>query len=308
MNPRANSLVGDRYLPLRKATAHDHLSAPSHADPPRPDKHQTPYVSLMEEQHRRCLSFSKQKTESTAGCSSMETAYSTKEMGLLKEKQLNLNLVRKMEAYQIIHAPGVADNYYGQRLDWSNRGSIGVSIMGDCFIYSNQTISKVSFGSRYLSNYGLTSLRFSRDGSLLYLGDSNGEFNVVDLNKMIEVRALAPHTARIGCIESTFDWGVLTGSKDCSIAHHDIRLPKSVIMKLVAHKHEVCGMAFQNGMVASGSNDGTVLIWSVHNSQQFNRHRLHSGAVKALQWCPWRANLLATGGGTNDHKTILWNS
>ncbi len=185
MNLRANSLLGDRYLPLRKATAHDHLSAASHADPSCPDKQQTPYLSLMEDQHRRCLSFSKQKTESTAGCSSIETAYSAQEIRLLKEKQLNLNLVKKMEAYQIIHAPGVADNYYGQRLDWSSRGSIGVGIMGDCFLYSNLTISKVSFGSHFLRNYVLTSLKFSRDGSLLYLGDSNGEFNVIDLNKMI---------------------------------------------------------------------------------------------------------------------------
>lgn len=77
MNPRSNSLIGDRYLPLRKVAVNDHLSAASHAHPSRAAHHQTPYVSLMEEQHRRCLSFSKQKTESTAGCSSMETAYSS---------------------------------------------------------------------------------------------------------------------------------------------------------------------------------------------------------------------------------------
>lgn len=200
MNPRGNSLLGDRYLPLRKATANDHLSTATHAHPARAAHHQTPYVSLMEEQHRRCLSFSKQKTESTAGCSSMETAYSSQEIRALKEKQLNLNLVRKMEAHQIIYAPGVTDNYYGQRLDWSKSGSIGVGIMGDCFLYSDQIISKVSFGSRCLTNYDLTSIKFNRNGSLLYLGDSNGEFNVIDLNKMIEVRSLAPHTARIGCI------------------------------------------------------------------------------------------------------------
>lgn len=121
-------------------------------------------------------------------------------MRLLKEKQLNLNLVKKMEAYQIIYAPGVTDNYYGQRLDWSRSGSIGVGVMGDCFLYNDHIISKVSFSSRYLSNYDLTSIKFSQNGSLLYLGDSNGEFNVIDLNKMIEVRSLAPHTARIGCI------------------------------------------------------------------------------------------------------------
>ena len=122
------------------------------------------------------------------------------------------------------------------------------------------------------------------------------------------MRSILACEGRIGCIDNTFEWGLLAGSKDRSIGHHDLRLPKSIVMKLVAHKHEVCGMSFQNGKVASGGNDGTVLLWNIRNAKQFCKHRIHAGAVKAVQWCPWRANLLATGGGSKDHKTILWNA
>lgn len=33
----------------------------------------------------------------------------------------------------------------------------------------------------------------------------------------------------------------------------------------------------------------------------------HKGAVKALTWCPWQRNLLATGGGATDKTLRLWN-
>ena len=39
-------------------------------------------------------------------------------------------------------------------------------------------------------------------------------------------------------------------------------------------------------------------------------HRLdaHQAAVKALAWCPWQKNLLASGGGTADRMIRFWNS
>lgn len=33
----------------------------------------------------------------------------------------------------------------------------------------------------------------------------------------------------------------------------------------------------------------------------------HQAAVKALAWCPWQANLLASGGGTADRRIRFWN-
>ena len=39
-------------------------------------------------------------------------------------------------------------------------------------------------------------------------------------------------------------------------------------------------------------------------------HRMtaHTAAVKALAWCPFQANLLASGGGTADRSIRFWNT
>ena len=34
----------------------------------------------------------------------------------------------------------------------------------------------------------------------------------------------------------------------------------------------------------------------------------HQAAVKALAWCPWSKNVLASGGGTADRTIRIWNS
>ena len=34
----------------------------------------------------------------------------------------------------------------------------------------------------------------------------------------------------------------------------------------------------------------------------------HCAAVKALAWCPWQRNLLASGGGTADRTIKFWNT
>eukprot|EP01033_Poteriospumella_lacustris_P000094 gene94-63_t len=34
----------------------------------------------------------------------------------------------------------------------------------------------------------------------------------------------------------------------------------------------------------------------------------HIAAVKAVAWCPWQRNILATGGGTADRTIRIWNA
>jgi cell division cycle protein 20 (cofactor of APC complex) len=49
---------------------------------------------------------------------------------------------------------------------------------------------------------------------------------------------------------------------------------------------------------------------NVWNSNGTLAHSLtqHTAAVKALAWCPWQPNLLATGGGSADHHIRFWNA
>jgi WD40 repeat protein len=79
-------------------------------------------------------------------------------------------------------------------------------------------------------------------------------------------------------------------------------------MRLVAHDQEVCGISIQNNRVASGGNDGSVFVWNLQSEKFIHANTLHSGAVKALSWCPWKTNLLASGGGSKDHRIVFLNT
>uniref|UniRef100_A0A183B5Z0 WD_REPEATS_REGION domain-containing protein n=1 Tax=Echinostoma caproni TaxID=27848 RepID=A0A183B5Z0_9TREM len=80
---------------------------------------------------------------------------------------------------------------------------------------------------------------------------------------------------------------------------------------------EICGLAWSpdKQYLASGANDNCVAVWpaniiSERTSGIQPRITLteHQAAVKALAWCPWKPNLLSTGGGTNDHTLRFWNA
>lgn len=92
------------------------------------------------------------------------------------------------------------------------------------------------------------------------------------------------------------------------IVHNDLRVKNPSILQVIMHQTEVCGISVKNQIVASGGNEGKVNIWDIRNKKTFYSHHQHKGAVKALQWCPWKADLLATGGGAKDRQIIFWNS
>ncbi|KAL0694270.1 hypothetical protein Bca4012_061450 [Brassica carinata] len=61
---------------------------------------------------------------------------------------------------------------------------------------------------------------------------------------------------------------------------------------------EVCGLKLSGSgqRLASGGKDSLVHLWDLSSSTQW-LHRLmgHTSAVKALVWCPFQSNLLASG-------------
>jgi cell division cycle protein 20 (cofactor of APC complex) len=94
------------------------------------------------------------------------------------------------------------------------------------------------------------------------------------------------------------------------IYNHDIRADPHCVAGLHGHSQEVCGLkwSLQGTQLASGGNDNLLHVWEPRQ----NRPRLciekHSAAVKALAWCPFQHNVLASGGGTADRKICLWNT
>jgi cell division cycle protein 20 (cofactor of APC complex) len=124
-----------------------------------------------------------------------------------------------------------------------------------------------------------------------------------------QVRELAGHTNRV----SALAWNgpiLSSGGRDSLICNWDVRKRRheACVAELRGHEQEVCGLAWSSGgQLASGGNDNLLCIWSAGFQQQ---HRLtaHQAAVKALAWCPFQTNVLASGGGTADRCIKFWNT
>ena len=99
---------------------------------------------------------------------------------------------------------------------------------------------------------------------------------------------------------------VTSGSRDTTAMHHDLRAQRHVVGNLRGHTQEVCGLSWSpdGSMLASGSNDNTCCLWDASVGQgRFSTAAPcftltdHQAAMKALAWCPFERNTLASGGG-----------
>lgn len=91
-----------------------------------------------------------------------------------------------------------------------------------------------------------------------------------------------------------------------------MRVGNSLISRVRTHASEVCGLKWSSrgNLLASGGNDNLVYIWEafkIGSSHFLHRLNGHCGAVKALAWCPYDSDVLASGGGTKDGCIKLWN-
>lgn len=75
---------------------------------------------------------------------------------------------------------------------------------------------------------------------------------------------------------------------------------------------EVCNLKWSpdEWYLASGGNDNMLQIWlpiTGRNHQPIYSFNQHQDAVKALAWCPWQSNILASGGSTYNRTIRFWN-
>lgn len=110
---------------------------------------------------------------------------------------------------------------------------------------------------------------------------------------------------------ASLSWNSFVLSSGCrsgQIIHHDVRQREHLLSTINAHGQEVCGLKWSTDgkLLASGGNDNVLNVWSAVSGAQpagpspLYTFTSHQAAVKALAWCPWKPNILASGGGTAD--------
>ncbi|KMZ94187.1 cell division cycle protein 20 like [Plasmodium vivax Mauritania I] len=230
------------------------------------------------------------------------------------------------EAYKVLSAPNLVDDFYLNLVDWSRQNVIAVGLRDKLCVWNEGTSrgeevftlkrkkkkkkrKKKKNQNDKKKKKNITSLRWNLFGNHLAVGLSNGAVQIWDLEKEVKIRKYRNHKRRVGALDWHYNT-LSTGSRDNKIVSLDIRCRESSYAQLSNHSSEVCGLLwnYKTKQLASGSNDNSVCIWEERKWAPLFQFTKHTAAVKAMSWSPHQHNLLATGGGSADKHIFFWDT
>ncbi|XP_028791174.1 cell division cycle 20.5, cofactor of APC complex-like [Neltuma alba] len=211
---------------------------------------------------------------------------------------------------RILDAPNLKNDFYLNMMDWGKNNVLGVALGSDLYLWNAETRNVVKLFQAIGGDYP-TSVAWSEDSQFVSAGFLSSKLQLWDAETSKAVRSLEGHDGRI----ATCAWNghILTsGSQDKSIINHDVRARNNVISRLHGHSEEVCGLKWsgRGNILASGGNENLIYIWDSAKMSSSNFLYCfddHRAAVKALAWCPYQSDVLASGGGTQDGCIKTWN-
>ncbi|KAK4433445.1 Cell division cycle 20.1, cofactor of APC complex [Sesamum alatum] len=211
----------------------------------------------------------------------------------------------------ILDAPNIRNDYYLNIMDWGKTNILAVALGARLYLW-NADNHKIELLSEVTENDYPASVSWSDDGKTLAAGYRCSRIQLFDAESLKPVRRLNGHQKRVGSI--AWNGNILTsGSCDRAIINHDVRARNSMVCYIKVHKGEVCGLKWSStgSIIASGANDNLVYLWDackMSSMHQLYRLSDHRAAVKALAWCPYNYNVLASGGGSTDGSLKIWNT
>ncbi|MCJ1309631.1 ubiquitin-protein transferase activating protein [Agyrium rufum] len=210
---------------------------------------------------------------------------------------------------RVLDAPGLLDDYYLNLLDWSSSNQVAIGLERNVYVWSAES-GTVSCLLEASPDTYISSVKWSGDGAYVGVGLGTGETQIWDVEEGTKLRSMFGHETRVGVM----GWNkhiLSTGARSGLVFNHDVRVADHKVAELVSHTAEVCGLEWRadGSQLATGGNDNLVSIWDARslNAPKFQKTN-HRAAVKALSWCPWQPNLLATGGGSYDRNIHFWNT
>eukprot|EP01113_Clastostelium_recurvatum_P018882 TRINITY_DN22254_c0_g1_i1.p1 TRINITY_DN22254_c0_g1~~TRINITY_DN22254_c0_g1_i1.p1 ORF type:complete len:487 (+),score=123.40 TRINITY_DN22254_c0_g1_i1:102-1463(+) len=213
---------------------------------------------------------------------------------------------------RVLDAPDLIDDYYLNLLDWSSQNTVAIALRKSIYLWNAGSGEISHLMELPDADDCVTSLSWMANGSHLAVGTNHCAVQLWDVERGRRMRDMKGHTGRVGAL--AWNGAMLSsGSRDTHIFNHDVRAAQHLVSSLEHHTQEVCGLKWSHdgSQLASGGNDNQLNIWNVDSQDQsapaFSLTD-HTAAVRALAWCPWQQNLLASGGGTADRTIRFWNT
>ncbi|CAK7341199.1 unnamed protein product [Dovyalis caffra] len=215
-----------------------------------------------------------------------------------------------------LDAPDLVDDFYLNLLDWGSSNVLAIALGGTVYLWDAADGSTSELVTVDDEDGPVTSVNWAPDGRHIAIGLNNSHVQLWDSASNKQLRTLkGGHRSRVGSMA----WNnhiLTTGGMDGKIINNDVRIRSHIVETYRGHTQEVCGLKWSASgqQLASGGNDNLIHIWdrstATSNSATQWLHRLedHTSAVKALAWCPFQGNLLASGGGGGDKCIKFWNT
>ena len=320
---RSSKTPGDRFIPNRRAmdlnVSHFELTRGdaenASASPAKEEYKKELAAKLNMAASNKVLAFSNKAPKPEEGHqNSLRALYSQNREAGLAPKKYTRHIPQAPE--RILDAPEMLDDYYLNLLDWGRNNVLSVALGGSIYLW-NASDGSIQELMQAPGETHVTSVSWMQEGNYLAVGTSDHKVQLWDADKLKQVRSMDGHRARV----SSLAWNnhlLSSGGRDSQVVHHDVRVAEHKVGVLRGHTQEVCGLRWSpwGTQLASGGNDNLLNVWddryassATHATDQaLYRLDAHQAAVKALAWCPWQRNLLASGGGTADRTIKFWNS
>ncbi|KAM6930883.1 cell division cycle protein 20 homolog B-like [Xenentodon cancila] len=224
------------------------------------------------------------------------------------------------QSTMILGAPSLLNDYYTNVLDCSCDGMIALALGSSVHLWNSETYDVVGrlepnpHASRpHRQTLSVSCLCWSKDGRVLCIGNRRGDIQLWDVDHKQNTRYLQSHLSAVGAL--SWKHQLLTSGSALGQIHHlDPRAPTTVV-GTASQKEGICSLQWSPGedWLASGSTEGLLHIWDSGITGSERSHipvmtMEQPSAVKALGWCPWQREVIATGGGWKDGELRIWDA
>lgn len=316
---------GDRFIPDRSAmdfdVAHYLLTQP------RKEKENAGIVSPAKEAYRKLLAETllNNRTRIMAFNRKPPSAADSMLAAIAESATSNQSKNSKTKRYipqtaeRTLDAPDIVDDFYLNLLDWGCKNVLSIALGGTVYLWNASEGSTSELVTVDDDLGPVTSVSWAPDGHHVAIGLNNSDVQLWDSSSGRMLRTMKGiHVSRVG----TLAWNnniLTTGGMDGKIVNNDVRIRDHQVNTYRGHNQEVCGLKWSGSgkQLASGGNDNLLHIWDLsmasttaaaNQNQWLHRFDSHNAAVKALAWCPFQSNLLASGGGGSDRCIKFWNT
>ncbi|KZT03280.1 WD40 repeat-like protein [Laetiporus sulphureus 93-53] len=215
-----------------------------------------------------------------------------------------------------LDGPGIPSDPFAFPLSWSKKNAIAVACGRDLYYQHLDTRMITHLGTLDRRSYGkLASIVWSQESPvLLAAGTSMGMVQIWDSpGQTVRRQWRCEEFNGVGGLDWNGDL-LAAGTAHGDVYLFDTRM-QDPVSKLTMHKGKVHGVRWSHDRkyLATGDQHGVVQIWDARAGEVLSdSHRKggkwrHYAPVKALAWCPWKPDLLATGSTYPDGKIRIWS-